>query len=146
MSTSYLGLELNSPLVASASPLNRQLDNLRRLDACGAGAVVLPSVFQEQIEREQDIIDALIDRGADPNALESNGMSALHAAAAMKYALDGRPFVRMLLERGADPTIRARDRKTAAEIAEERAGEPGQEKKPFHEIADMLREASRTGR
>ncbi|RMF35569.1 MAG: dihydroorotate dehydrogenase-like protein [Alphaproteobacteria bacterium] len=63
--TSYLGLELPSPIVASASPLNARLDNLKRLEECGAGAVVLPSVFEEQIQREQEIIDALIDRGAE---------------------------------------------------------------------------------
>ncbi len=82
LTTSYLGLELTSPLVASAGPLNRQLDNLQRLEECGAGAVVLPSVFQEQIEREHDIIDALIDRGA-----ESFG-EALSYFPAQTFALD----------------------------------------------------------
>ena len=65
LTTTYLGLELPSPLVASASPLNRQIDTLRRLQDCGAGAVVLPSVFEEQIVREQDLMEALIDRGSD---------------------------------------------------------------------------------
>lgn len=65
LKTTYLGLDLPSPIIASASPLNARLDNLRRLQDCGAGAVVLPSVFEEQILREQDIIDALIDRGAE---------------------------------------------------------------------------------
>lgn len=50
--TCYLGLELANPLVASASPLNAELDNLRRLADAGAGAVVLPSLFEEQIEAE----------------------------------------------------------------------------------------------
>ena len=53
LTTDYLGLKLKSPLVASASPLNTELDNLLRLQAAGAGAVVLPSVFEEQIVREQ---------------------------------------------------------------------------------------------
>jgi len=65
LTTQYLGLDLPSPLVASASPLNAQLDNLIKLQDRGAGAVVLPSVFEEQIMREQDILDALIDRGAE---------------------------------------------------------------------------------
>lgn len=65
LSTKYLGLTLKSPLVASASPLNREIANLRRLEECGAGAVVLPSVFEEQIAREQEVIGALIDRGAE---------------------------------------------------------------------------------
>ena len=47
--TRYLGLDLRSPLVASASPLTGSLDGLRRLEAAGAGAVVLPSLFEEQL-------------------------------------------------------------------------------------------------
>ena len=47
--TSYLGLELRSPLVASSSPLTGSLDGLRRLEAAGAGAVVLPSLFEEEL-------------------------------------------------------------------------------------------------
>lgn len=52
LSTRYLGLALASPLIASPSPLTLDLDNLRRLEDCGAGAVVLPSIFQEQISQE----------------------------------------------------------------------------------------------
>jgi dihydroorotate dehydrogenase (fumarate) len=65
MTTRYLGLDLDCPLVASASPLNSHLDNIRRLEDYGAGAVVLPSIFEEQIEREQDLLDALVTRGID---------------------------------------------------------------------------------
>jgi dihydroorotate dehydrogenase (fumarate) len=52
--TRYLGLDLPSPLVASASPLTGSLDGLRRLQAAGAGAVVLPSLFEEQLALEAD--------------------------------------------------------------------------------------------
>lgn len=48
LSTEYMGLSLKSPLVASASPLSRELDNIRRLEAAGAGAVVMFSLFEEQ--------------------------------------------------------------------------------------------------
>lgn len=65
LATSYLGLTLPSPLVASASPLNRHLDNIRQLEDCGAGAVVLPSIFEEQISREQERLDALLTGGSD---------------------------------------------------------------------------------
>ncbi|MGB5559874.1 MAG: dihydroorotate dehydrogenase-like protein [Paracoccaceae bacterium] len=82
LTTAYLGLTLKSPLVASASPLNRELDNLRKLQDFGAGAVVLPSVFEEQIEREQDIMDALIGQGS-----ESFG-EALSYFPAQTFALD----------------------------------------------------------
>ncbi|MCG6856899.1 MAG: dihydroorotate dehydrogenase-like protein [Salaquimonas sp.] len=83
LTTSYLGLELKSPVVASASPLNRHLDNLKRLADCGAGAVVLPSVFEEQIEREQEILDALIDHGA-----ESFGEALSYFPPQTAYAFD----------------------------------------------------------
>ena len=53
LTTRYLGLRLKNPLVASASPLTFDLGNLRRLEDCGAAAVVLPSIFEEQIEAEQ---------------------------------------------------------------------------------------------
>ena len=51
--TRYLGLELPSPLVASSSPLTGSLDGLRRLEAAGAGAVVLPSLFEEELAPEE---------------------------------------------------------------------------------------------
>ncbi len=47
LSTEYLGLQLDSPLVPSPSPLTRSLEGLRRLEDAGAGAVVLPSLFEE---------------------------------------------------------------------------------------------------
>jgi dihydroorotate dehydrogenase (fumarate) len=50
--TRYLGLALRSPLVASSSPLTGSLDGLRRLEAAGAGAVVLPSLFEEDLAPE----------------------------------------------------------------------------------------------
>lgn len=49
ISTSYLGLELTSPLVASSSPLTGELGSLRELEDAGAAAVVLPSLFEEQL-------------------------------------------------------------------------------------------------
>jgi dihydroorotate dehydrogenase (fumarate) len=52
LTTKYLGLTLESPLVAAASPCTGQPDVLRRLESFGAGAVVLPSLFEEQIVRE----------------------------------------------------------------------------------------------
>lgn len=61
LATKYLGLELKNPLVASASPLNGKLDNLRRLEDAGAAAIVLPSLFQEQIEAEAEILASRVD-------------------------------------------------------------------------------------
>ena len=53
LATRYLGLTLKNPLVASASPLTADLGNLRQLEDCGTAAVVLPSIFEEQIEAEE---------------------------------------------------------------------------------------------
>ena len=52
LSTTYLGLKLRSPLVVSASPLSRDLDGIRRLEEAGASAVVLYSLFEEQLRQE----------------------------------------------------------------------------------------------
>ena len=63
--TRYLGLDLPSPLVASASPLTGSLDGLRRLETAGAAAVVLPSLFEEQLTLEADQVGRLLEAGAD---------------------------------------------------------------------------------
>lgn len=64
LSTTYLGLRLASPLVASASPLTGDLDSLRELEEAGAAAVVLPSLFEEQIEREELSLHETLELGA----------------------------------------------------------------------------------
>jgi dihydroorotate dehydrogenase (fumarate) len=53
LQTEYLGLSLQSPLVVSASPLSEGIDNLKAMERAGAGAVVLFSLFEEQIELEE---------------------------------------------------------------------------------------------
>jgi dihydroorotate dehydrogenase (fumarate) len=52
LTSAYLGLTLRSPVVASASPLTGHLPSLRAMDVAGVGAVVLPSLFEEQIDHE----------------------------------------------------------------------------------------------
>jgi dihydroorotate dehydrogenase (fumarate) len=52
LSTRYMRLSLKNPLVASASPLNTDIGNVRRLEDAGAAAIVLPSLFEEQIAEE----------------------------------------------------------------------------------------------
>jgi dihydroorotate dehydrogenase (fumarate) len=71
LATTYLGLSLRSPLVASASPLTLNVANIERLAACGAGAVVLPSIFQEQIESEERAAEERLNAGTEsfPEAL-----------------------------------------------------------------------------
>lgn len=51
--TRYLGLELKNPIVAAASPMTSSIDRLQRLEDAGVAAVVLPSLFEEQIEHEE---------------------------------------------------------------------------------------------
>ena len=53
LSTRYLGIGLKHPIVASASPLTGSIDSLKRLEDAGIAAVVLPSLFEEQIEHEE---------------------------------------------------------------------------------------------
>ena len=53
LSTNYLGLKLKNPVVIAACPLTQSLDYLRRLEDAGTAAVVLPSLFEEQIEHEE---------------------------------------------------------------------------------------------
>ncbi|MGB0964254.1 MAG: dihydroorotate dehydrogenase-like protein, partial [Mycobacterium sp.] len=52
LSTRYLGLQLANPLVASASPMSQTVDGVRQLADAGIGAVVLYSLFEEQLRRE----------------------------------------------------------------------------------------------
>ncbi len=65
MSTRYMGLALPHPIVASASPLTRTLDSIRQLEDHGAAAVVLPSLFEEQILQEQAAYRHLMEAGAE---------------------------------------------------------------------------------
>ena len=65
LTTKYLGLALHSPLVASSSPLTGSLDGLRRLEDAGAAAVVLPSLFEEEIVFESSELDRLLETGAE---------------------------------------------------------------------------------
>lgn len=63
--TSYLGLDLAHPIVPSASPMTGKLDYLKQLEAAGASAVVLPSLFEEQIEHEEEEIQRLSEFAAE---------------------------------------------------------------------------------
>lgn len=65
LSTSYLGLQLKNPIVASASPISKKLDGIRRLEDAGAGAVVMYSLFEEQIEHESLALDHYLNLGTE---------------------------------------------------------------------------------
>ncbi|TWU29752.1 dihydroorotate dehydrogenase-like protein [Bythopirellula polymerisocia] len=68
LSTTYLGMTLKNPIVASAGPLTGNLDALRQLEDSGIAAVVLPSLFEEQIEHDEAQIDRLYQYQADSYA------------------------------------------------------------------------------
>ncbi len=79
LSTSYLGLTLRNPLVASASPLSNTVDGVLRLAGAGVGAIVLYSLFEEQIRQEAEENARLADAGTDSFA---ESLSYFPAAAA----------------------------------------------------------------
>ena len=65
LSTTYLGLKLRSPLVASASPLSRDVEGICRLEDAGASAVVLYSLFEEQLRQEEADLDYHLNAGTE---------------------------------------------------------------------------------
>lgn len=65
LSTTYLGLKLKNPLVPSSSPLTRHLSGLRQMEDEGAAAVVLYSLFEEEINRESYTLDRYLSEGAE---------------------------------------------------------------------------------
>jgi dihydroorotate dehydrogenase (fumarate) len=65
LTTKYLGLKLRTPLVPSASPLSQEIDSIRRLEDAGASAVVLYSLFEEQLRQETLELDHHLTAGTD---------------------------------------------------------------------------------
>jgi dihydroorotate dehydrogenase (fumarate) len=65
LTTSYLGLTLKNPVVASASPISKKLEGIKRLEDAGAGAVVMYSLFEEQITQESLALDHFLNRGTE---------------------------------------------------------------------------------
>ena len=65
LSTRYLGLTLRNPIVASASPLSERVETVKRLEQAGIGAVVMYSLFEEQIIHESLELDHYLTYGTD---------------------------------------------------------------------------------
>jgi dihydroorotate dehydrogenase (fumarate) len=72
LGTRYLGLTLKSPLVASSSPLCESVDNIRRMEDAGIAAVVLPSLFEEQLIFASESLDRDLSRGTEGFAESPN--------------------------------------------------------------------------
>jgi dihydroorotate dehydrogenase (fumarate) len=68
LSTTYLGLNLKNPLVVAASPLSKKLDRARKAEEAGASAIVMYSLFEEQIIHESLELDHFLTRSADTSA------------------------------------------------------------------------------
>ena len=72
LSTEYLGLILNNPLVPSASPLSKNLDSAKRLEDAGASALVMYSLFEEEVTEEDNLMDSYL-YSQDIGHNEANG-------------------------------------------------------------------------
>ena len=68
LTTTYLGLKLDTPLVPSASPLSEELDNLKRMEDSGASAIVFHSLFEEQIRHETQTLHHHLTHGTESYA------------------------------------------------------------------------------
>jgi len=95
LSTQYMGLTLRNPLVASASPLSSTVDGVRRLAAAGVGAIVLHSLFEEQLRQQADRSAQLSGAGSESFA------ESLSYFPAITYAEPGPRRYLSLIERAA---------------------------------------------
>jgi len=87
LSTTYLGLNLKNPLVASASPLSKKLDRAKKLEDAGIAAIVMYSLFEEQIIHESLELDHFLNRGTDsfPEALSYLPDGGMYGISPEKY-------------------------------------------------------------
>lgn len=87
LSTTYLGLRLKNPLVASASPLSKKLERARKLEEAGIAAIVMYSLFEEQIIHESLELDHFLNRGTEsfPEALSYLPDGGMYAIKPEKY-------------------------------------------------------------
>ncbi len=65
LTTTYMGLKLKNPIVHSSSPLSNDLDKIKILEGYGAAAVVMESLFEEQIAHEQESLDHYLTQGTE---------------------------------------------------------------------------------
>ena len=63
LKTTYMGLKLRTPLVVSASPLSESVDNIKRMEDAGAAAIVLPSLFEEQLTSDSQELHFHLTQG-----------------------------------------------------------------------------------
>lgn len=87
LSTTYLGLKLKNPIVASASPLSKKIDRAKKLDEAGIGAIVMYSLFEEQIIQESLELDHYLSRGSHsfPEAMSYLPDGGMYGVSPEKY-------------------------------------------------------------
>lgn len=78
LTTTYLGLKLKNPLVPSASPLSENIDTIKKLEDAGAAAIVLYSLFEEQLSQEEEALDYYLTHGSDSFAEAINYFPKSH--------------------------------------------------------------------
>ena len=93
LSTSYLGLKLKNPIVASASPLSKNMDTMRRLEDAGVAAIVMYSLFEEQIEHESESLEHYKSYGT-----ESFAEALSYFPDSGDYHLEPEEYVELLAE------------------------------------------------
>ncbi|MBN1993011.1 MAG: dihydroorotate dehydrogenase-like protein [Anaerolineae bacterium] len=86
LSTTYMGMTLKNPIVPSASPLSEKIDNIRQMEDAGAAAVVMYSLFEEQIKGESEQLDHFLSYGTDTFA---EALSYFPEAESYKVGPDG---------------------------------------------------------
>lgn len=77
--TTYLGLPLKNPLVPSSSPLSRNLDTAKRLEDAGAAALIMYSLFEEELQHDQEVMDGYLQNQALGHG-EASSFLPMHAA------------------------------------------------------------------
>ena len=109
LATNYMGLELRNPLVASASPLSHTVDGVRRLADAGVGAVVLHSLFEEQLREEAELDSRMADAGT-----ESFAESLSYFPSVAEQEGGPRPYLSLLERAAAERSSRLRYRRGPA--------------------------------
>ena len=79
LSTTYLGMNLKNPVVVSSSPLQKEIGNIRQMEDAGAAAVVMHSLFEEQIELESQELNRSLERGAESFAESLHFFPDMHS-------------------------------------------------------------------
>jgi dihydroorotate dehydrogenase (fumarate) len=102
LTTTYMGLTLKNPLVASASPISQRVEDIKKLEDHGAAAVVLFSIFEEQIHHDAEALDHLLTAGTD-----SFAEALSYFPEADSYAVGPDRYLELIARRGPSARFRS---------------------------------------